>query len=236
MPNLPKILEIHQIEDWMLKKSKSFYEDFDILTFDDGLYSQFENSDFFQRIDRPKVYFFSTNIFRPSLTIKPEFKVCDVAHHDAIINHDYSGYMALAEIAELSKYPKTYIGMHGHNHVYLNNMKKVMQIKTVHEEVKKMLECFNRYSRNHNIKRVYNFDFFCAPYNFASVYEKCILREHKNYQYTNPNLTSAVKDAMSGKHYHLSMFGEGRIPIEKFDNNHESLMSKEVWFNDPSCI
>lgn len=234
MSNIPKILEIHQIEDWMLQKSKSFYERFDILTFDDGLYSQFENYDFFQRINRPKVYFYSTNIIRPSLRIKPIWNVCDKAHENAIVNNNFSAYMSPAELAELSWLPKTYIGMHGHSHVYLNNLSNIQRYKTVIEETRNMLETFNRHSRKYNIRRIHNWDFFCAPYNFASAYEKTIQKMHNDFVYISPNLTQAFKDALGRKEYHLSMFGEGRVPIETFDENHESKMSKEVWFNDPN--
>lgn len=231
----PKILEIHQIEDWMLQKPKSFYEGFDIITFDDGLASQFWHYDFFQRFNVPKIYFYSTGIFRKSLRISSEWKVCDVAHKDAILNKDFSAYMHPAELAELSWLPKTYIGVHGHKHVYLENLSTIQQYKTVLSEVEKMLDAFNRHSRMYNIHRVHNWDFFCAPYNFVSCYETVIKKMHSKFVYNAPNLTEAFKNAVCGKKdYHLSMFSNNRIPIETFDTNYESKMSKEVWLNDPS--
>lgn len=233
---IPKILEIHQIEDWMLKKPKSFYEDFDILTFDDGLVSQFWHYDFFQRIDKPKIYFYSTRIVRPSLRVIPKWKVCDTAHKDACVNNDFSAYMHPAELAELSWLPKTYIGLHGHKHIYLKNLSVIQQYKTVISETEKMLDAFNRHSKMYNIHRVHEWDFFCAPYNDVSYYEKTIKKMHPKFKYT-PNLTEALKHSLSNKEYHLSMFGENRIAIENFDTNNESLMpknSEEIWLNDPT--
>lgn len=233
----PKILEIHQIEDWMLKKPKSFYEDFDIITFDDGLASQFWHYDFFQRFDVPKVYFYSTGIIRESLRISPKWKVCDKAHEDAILRNDCSAYMHPAELAELSWLPKTYIGIHGHNHVYLNNLSTIQQYKTVVSEVEQMLDLFNRHSRMYNIHRIHNWDFFCAPYNFMGCYETVIKKMHKKFPYNSLNLTESLKNAVCGKKdYHLSLFGDNRISIETFDTNHESQMSKEVWLNVPRSI
>ena len=150
-----KVLEIHEIIEQMLNLDLT---GFDVFTFDDCLYSQYKYYDFFKSFKKPMFYFFSTAIYRRNEV--PKIVRCDIAHKQAILEHNYSGYMSLDEIHELAIAEN--IGLHGRNHLYLNNLNKFDQLKICHSETESMVFDFKKYGLTP--------EYFQAPYNYPSFY------------------------------------------------------------------
>jgi len=150
-----KVLEIHEITEPILNLDLS---GFDIFTFDDCLYSQYKYYDFFKSFKKPMFYFLSTAIYRRNES--PKLMRCDIAHKQAILEHDCSGYMSLDEIHEIAN--NEIIGLHGQNHLYLNNLKKIDQLKVCYSETDAMVFDFKKLGLTP--------EYFQAPYNFQSFY------------------------------------------------------------------
>lgn len=172
-----KILEIHQIEPWMLRLSGSIYTSFDIITFDDALYSQYAYIDFFAKFNKPLWFFWSTGIVRPD-NIDPVFKVCDTAHKDAIINNDFSGYMNISEIEYCFEHYN--VGMHGHSHKCLDKLKGLNKLKVCLDETDKMVKIYEFYRKNRHHPG------FCCPYNDVSYYRSTLKKYYDDIFITGP--------------------------------------------------
>ena len=140
-----KILEIHEITDEMLKYDCSA---FDLLTFDDCLFSQYKYLEHFSRFHVPMVFLFSTGIYRRQEP--PRIADCGEAHFRAR-QGDFSAYMSLAEIAEVSRVAE--IGYHSARHPYLGNLRCTDRIRVILKECALML--------NYSTKLKY----FVPPYN-----------------------------------------------------------------------
>ena len=185
-----RILEIHQLGFWI--KNFSFLED-DILTFDDGLFSQFF---FFNYLPKTniKIFFISTNIINFENKFNLEFPTCDVAHERFFKLNDITNYMSIEQINYLKNQPNTYIGSHMHYHYKYENIVDDMELS-----YRKSLEDFSKnkffMEKYFNIKSV---KYFCYPYNYD-----------KNL-FLNINLRKIYPNAL--------VFGSNRIDIMKLLN------------------
>jgi hypothetical protein len=92
------------------------------LTFDDGLYSQYYYYPLLDPVDSPKIFFIITSFIKPGKArerFNGEFIKSVKSRkymYDAFINNDFSHFMTLEEIQELSTHPGVKIGTHSHFH------------------------------------------------------------------------------------------------------------------------
>jgi len=151
--SMKPVLMIHEITDNLFEQDLEQY----VLTFDDGLYSQFYHFDKFAKIPTEKIYFISSGIIctgKQSL----EFPTCTVAHDKAFAGN-YEDYMTLDQIKYLASQPNVTIGAHGHSHKNLNEVDKITdRIRFVIEDTELMLKWFKT---NIGCKPTS----FCFPYN-----------------------------------------------------------------------
>lgn len=145
-----KILMVHEVLPEFLDLDLS---NFDIITFDDGLYSQFLNIDHFLNFNKRIIMFISSNILRPE-NVKPSKEIlnCAIAHNKAF-SGNFENYISVSELLELSK--KVEIGCHSHNHLMYKN--SAFEYNNFKDDTLKSLEFF----KNLNIK----IKSFCFPYN-----------------------------------------------------------------------
>lgn len=138
-----KILMIHEVNEDILKIN---FDEYDIITFDDALYSVYYNKEILSKIQKRKIIFVSSDIIRENET-PLEFIKCSDAHR-LYRKGDKSPYMNLEELQELNSLGFE-IGGHGYKHLRCKNF---IQIK---EEVEKCLE----------ILKEFEITSYCLPYN-----------------------------------------------------------------------
>lgn len=157
-----KILEVHQVYKEIENLDLS---DFDIFTFDDGLYSQYKNIDFFTKCKKP-LYFFISPFYIRENQKSLDFEFSDIAQKNALEKNDKSAFMSLEEIKEISKIKNVHIGGHSFSHKYYKN-NSVIDIKDSLQDFNNMIDYFNT-------NRIY-IDSFCYPYNnyLYSYHQKC---------------------------------------------------------------
>lgn len=101
---------IHDIREEMFSLPLDQY----ILTFDDGLYSQYYYYPRFKEIPTQKVYFISSGIVCNQLQ-STMFPTCSMAHQKAFSGNK-EDYMTIEQIKELMTDPLVEIGGHSHSH------------------------------------------------------------------------------------------------------------------------
>jgi hypothetical protein len=180
---MKKILMIHEVEPWMLELDLS---EFDEITFDDGLYSQYKNYKHFLKYKKPLLFFISTNIVCEEVRTQNEEVIkCSDAHKLFFEDNNKSNYMTWNQIKEIEKTSNCKIGGHSHFHKKYKSKK----IKEIYEKLtnctKTMMDIFNQ----QEIKIID----FCYPYN-------------KNY----PLYETILK-----KEEIINFYGEERIAIEE---------------------
>ena len=176
------VLMIHEFHE-------SFFdlplEDF-ILTFDDGLYTQYIFFEELKKINTKKYFFISGGIVCPeNITQDTEFITCEEAHRRAF-NGDYRNYMKWSQIKEINNTPACEIGYHGFSHCK-NNVNSLLLLL---RDTKKMIKIFNQ---NNLYPRA-----FCFPYNIETPQYREILRKASVEQFFGSNridiLTLLKKD------------------------------------------
>ena len=147
------VLMIHEFKEEFLDLPLENY----ILTFDDGLFSQYYYYQKFKDIPTQKIFFISSGIIC-SGSQNMGFPPCHVAHEKAF-SGNFEDYMTLEQIKELMKDPLVTIGAHSHAHKNLNDFGKVTH-RAMHviEDTKTMMIWFKE---NLNFKPTA----FCYPYN-----------------------------------------------------------------------
>lgn len=160
---------IHEVESWMLDLDLS---EFDIFTFDDGLYSQFKYYNHFLKYNKPMYFFISTNIIcdEDELSQKEQIS-CKEAHRKYFAYKDTSSYMKWNQIQQIYKTENCFIGGHSHNHPKLKGLSLLEQFNISKDEARNMLDTF----KNKNI----TIDSFCYPYNDEILGYNSILKEMK---------------------------------------------------------
>lgn len=154
---------IHEITPEVLKKDLS---NFDIITFDDGLYTQYLNHEHFAKFNKPMYYFISTNIICPiNVKQKDEILYCGDAHKKAF-NGNFENYMTWSQIKELSKLYN--IGGHSHTHPRIKTKSLTEQFKICKNEVDLMNDSFKENEIVINS--------FCFPYNEEIIIYKALLK------------------------------------------------------------
>ena len=138
------ILMIHEVSERIFELPLENY----ILTFDDGLYSQYYHWPKIQAIPTKKYFFISSNIVCKYETQNPNFITSVDAHKKA-----------QQGIKELKRDDNVVIGGHGHSHRNLNDIERVTdQFKFVSEDTRNMMAWFSFFLD-------YVPTAFCFPYN-----------------------------------------------------------------------
>jgi len=147
------VLMIHEIKEEFFDLPLENY----ILTFDDGLYSQYHYYPRFKEIPTEKIYFISSGIICNG-SQSTEFPACHIAH-DKAFQGNFEDYMTLDQIKELMKDPLVSIGGHSHVHKNLKELTKVTH-RAMHimDDTKLMM---NWFKENLNFTPTK----FCFPYN-----------------------------------------------------------------------
>ena len=147
------VLMIHEIREEFFNLPLENY----ILTFDDGLFSQYYYYPRFKEIPTQKIYFISSGIICNGQQ-SMEFPPCHIAHEKAFAGN-FEDYMTLDQIKELMKDPLVTIGAHSHAHKNMKDIGKVTH-RAMHivEDTKIMIKWFKE---NLNFKPTS----FCYPYN-----------------------------------------------------------------------
>lgn len=158
---------IHEVHDWMLEIDLSKY----IITFDDGLYSQFKNLDHFLNIDTQKYFFISTNIVHEGKDKQNEDIIpCRIAHENFFKDGDTSSYMSWEQIQTIAASANCYIGGHSHKHLDLRRHIKIKELhKHLIEDTNEMLNKFK--------EKGIEINSFCFPYNYEAPLYKEILKK-----------------------------------------------------------
>ena len=167
------VLMIHEMNDDILSLPLENY----VLTFDDGLYSQYYYYDKIKHINTEKIFFISSGIICDSIQSQ-SFLHCADAHEKAS-NGNKEDYMTVAQIKELMQDPMVTIGGHSHSHTDLNSIPKLIdKIKHIVEDTKLMMRWFETtlgfvpttfcFPHNNNLEGLYKS--LLVPYGFTKFY------------------------------------------------------------------
>ena len=160
-----------------------------VLTFDDGLYSQFYYYPEFAKIPTEKYYFVSSGIICNGEQ-SMGFPDCETAHGKAR-SGNFEDYMTVEQISYLLQQPNVVVGGHSHSHTSLTNFDRITH-KLMHlsHDINEMVEWFTNVLGHHPHA-------FCFPYNddMGTHYRSMYIELLKRYGYTQ-------------------FFGAERIPIE----------------------
>ena len=160
-----KVLEIHEVDERLFSLPLKDL----ILTFDDGLYTQYKYINKLEKIDTRKIFFISTDIVCNGKQSEDSIP-CDAAHEYFFRTNDARHYMTWDQIREISKLPNCEIGGHGHFHKDLETIARKKRLEFIREDTKLMEEAF--------ISELgYCPSSFCFPYNYTEVLYNCILHK-----------------------------------------------------------
>lgn len=171
------IITIHEITPFILENIQKLKNPkIDLITFDDGLYSQYYYRKYFYQLNKPLVYFISSSI----ICENPENQIIDIdckTAHKLAFSGNFKPYMTLSQIQEIQREGYE-IGTHNHNH------KRFTSIIDFKENLNKSLDFF----KENNIK----ISKYCSPYNqdfyFGEVYVKS-----KDLEYFGKNRIDILK-------------------------------------------
>ncbi|AYF45775.1 polysaccharide deacetylase [Halobacteriovorax sp. BALOs_7] len=177
------IIMIHEVSDWMLEIDLSKY----IITFDDGLYSQYKNLDHFLSFDTEKYFFISTNIVSPkNERQEKEVIPCHIAHQNFFNNGDTSAYMNWEQIRTIDKSANCFIGGHSHSH---RDLRGDIKLKELHDHLTQDTELMLKRFKVEGIK----INSFCFPYNYeAPLYKEILKQNDINHFFGNERI--AIED------------------------------------------
>jgi hypothetical protein len=196
---MKEILMIHEIREEMFDLPLESY----LLTFDDGLYSQYYYWPKIKKLKTQKIFFISSGFFSTGVIPRrqcintffnkeewspiTDFKSCIEARKDYVETNGIisSNYMSIAEINHMIRQGAE-IGGHGHKHIKDYPERLADRIKVMKNDIETMLDIF--YAELKDFKPKY----FCFPFNIEPRFMRGIL---KSYGFT-------------------SFFGGDRIPIE----------------------
>ncbi len=155
------ILMIHEVSEEMFDLPLRDY----VLTFDDGLYTQYKYRDKIAKIHTEKLFFITSKTVCYGAQSE-EYITCRDAHKKAFETGNTENYMTLDQIRELASYPDVTIGGHGYAHVDIEPLSFVDKIEYIKEDTKLMFEWFDQnlwmrpnhfcFPHNNNISGIYN--------------------------------------------------------------------------------
>lgn len=154
------VMMIHEVDEWMFDLPLDQY----ILTFDDGLYTQYIYLDEIKKIDTEKIFFISTGIVAPEgAEQSDEFIQCHEAHKKLFECNDLSHYMKWSQIHEINEDDRCEIGAHSHMHIIHEGFNSVNDTRIM-----------NRHFDEQGLRPTS----FCFPYNADNPIYKAILKQH----------------------------------------------------------
>ena len=156
-------LMIHEFKEQYLDLPLENY----VLTFDDGLYSQYAYIDELRKLNTQKIFFISSNIVCPEDQTQDVSMICCRDAHEKAFLGDYRNYMKWSQIAYIDGLHQCQIGCHGHKHVYDIVSNTIAMIK----DSRRMIQTFQCHLG-------YVPDSFCFPYNIESGVYKTILQKY----------------------------------------------------------
>lgn len=148
-----KVLMVHEVKQWMLDADLSEY---DLITFDDGLFSQYFYRKEFLKWDTPMIFFISTGIVSDGKQTL-NFPSCSEAHRRFFENGDTTNYMTWEQIKELHETPNCTIGGHSHYHKQYSPADLKLLHSSLIEDSDLMMNAFR--------KQGIEITDFCHPYN-----------------------------------------------------------------------
>lgn len=159
---------IHELSQAMFELPLEDY----ILTFDDGLYTQYKYLEQLKALQTPKIFFVSSNLVREaSEAPSEEFIHCGTAHEKAF-DGNLENYMSWEEVLEIHNTEGCEIGGHGHDHLKLWEMKSTRdRYNSIASDTKAMVKTF----KSHGIK----LQSFCFPYNYEDDLLSGVVKRHK---------------------------------------------------------
>mgnify|MGYP003624207817 FL=1 len=135
-----------------------------ILTFDDGLYTQYKFIDELKKINTEKIFFISSNIICPEDKDQDDNFIKCIDAHKKAFNNDFTNYMKWSQIKKIDSLDNCFIGCHSHFH----------QLKTA-----SCVECIILDNRLMMFDFIKNLGYvprkFCFPYNYQTPLYKEIL-------------------------------------------------------------
>lgn len=127
-----------------------------ILTFDDGLYSQYKFWPELRALNTVKIFFISTNIVCTG-TQSDEYISCRDAHSKAFAGNT-ENYMTLEQIREMSQDANVIIGGHSHTHTRISEYRLLQKLQHIKDDTEQMLTWFDQNLGQRPTS-------FCFPYN-----------------------------------------------------------------------
>ena len=146
---------IHEIKEEYFSLPLEDY----ILTFDDGLYSQFYYLRDFEKIKTDKIFFISTGIICDGVQ-SSNFVPCYEAHRKFFEEKKTEDYMTVDQILTLKRTPYCEIGGHGHDHLDFRDSRDniVNTLMRLKRDTENMQSFFSKELKIRPSK-------FCFPYN-----------------------------------------------------------------------
>ena len=157
------ILMIHEVDESIFELPLHEY----ILTFDDGLYTQYVFLEDICKIETDKYFFISTDIVCPvNVKQKADYIRSPFAHEHYFINKNREYFMNWNQIREISQIDRCHIG--GHSHTHRTLMFNKIPINYIITDTNEMIQKF-KFELGYIPKH------FCFPYNYSNtLYEKYI--------------------------------------------------------------
>ena len=164
---MAKVLCIHEVTPEILAIPKETLAEY-LITFDDGLYSQYVHWEHFNSIPTTKVYFISPGILHTENgTPQAESSSSTEAHLQFFEAGRGNAFMNIKQIKHLKSLPNTIIGGHSFSHfkekileeeAYPLHSALSYKFNFMKEDTAKMVEWFDK-----ELKQKINY--FCFPYN-----------------------------------------------------------------------
>lgn len=170
--NEKPLLMIHEFcEDYLNLPLKNY-----ILTFDDGLYTQYLFLEELLKLNTPMIFSISTNLICPEDRKQdPKFISCK----NALLRtfHDkFDPYMKWNQIEEIFNTENCYIAAHGHLHMKISHLKSLNErVAFIKEDTEKMLSLFKE-------KLDFRPDMFCFPFNLKNPFYKGLLETNYGFK------------------------------------------------------
>tara|TARA_R110000787_G_scaffold15338_5_gene47363 strand:+ start:13459 stop:13989 length:531 start_codon:yes stop_codon:yes gene_type:complete len=162
------VLMLHEFKEEFLDLPLENY----ILTFDDGLYTQYKFLDNIKKIKTKKYFFISSGIVCPEYIDQNNEYISCVEAHNKAFKGNFSNYMKWSQINEINQIENCFIGCHSHYH----------KLKTAD-----CVECIIDDNKQMSFEFIKNLDFipdnFCFPYNYETpLYREILnLKGFKNF-------------------------------------------------------
>lgn len=160
---MKQVLMIHEFKEKYFDLPLEQY----ILTFDDGLYSQYTFIDELQKLNTQKIFFISSQIVCSEEETQDNTCISCIDAHNAAFSESYSHYMKWSQIKYINSLPNCLVGCHGHSHIY--NI--VSDVQTMIRDTREMTKIFK--TQLGSIPQ-----HFCFPYNIESQIYRGILHSY----------------------------------------------------------